>query len=364
MCWGMHVPADVDYMEGIPPASPTARARDVDPGGLVPRALLLAAVFLTFLLPTAAARANSNGGAQSPSAPLSGGSEYGLASSSAVPHPVVTRLSVPASSLPGAPPRVTLRLDEPHVGTVNATVAVHDLGTRKRTVLSKLGWVHVGRTLSVRWPRGSTLAVGSYHVSVSAHDHQGHNLTRTAHASGVATLTVAAPPPPAAPVTPVTPPAALEPGVPTPAQTVADGAVFPVAGTHSFGNAENRFGAPRGNHFHEGQDVLTAEGTPDVAPLAGTISWTAYQASGAGYYAVEHTAIGFDFMFAHCKAGTVAVSAEQAVAPGTQICLAGQSGDATAPHLHFEMWVGGWQAKGGHSIDPLPYLEAWEHGAG
>jgi murein DD-endopeptidase MepM/ murein hydrolase activator NlpD len=154
----------------------------------------------------------------------------------------------------------------------------------------------------------------------------------------------------------------IEPGVPTPAQTVADGAVFPVAGAHSFGDSENRYGAPRGNHIHEGQDILTAEGTPDVAPLAGTISWTSYQASGAGYYAVEHTAIGFDLVFDHCKAATLLVSADQAVAPGTQICQAGQTGDATAPHLHFEIWVGGWYAPGAHTIDPLPYLEAWEHG--
>jgi murein DD-endopeptidase MepM/ murein hydrolase activator NlpD len=51
------------------------------------------------------------------------------------------------------------------------------------------------------------------------------------------------------------------------------------------------------------------------------------------------------------------------VAAGQTLCLAGQSGDATAPHLHFEMWVGGWYAPGGHTIDPLPYLEAWEHPA-
>ncbi len=310
------------------------------------------------LLLTSVAQAGSTGGAQSPSAPLSGGSEYGLAVTTVVPHPVVTKLSVPGTSTPGAPPPVTLRIDEAHVGTVDATVAINDLTTRKQAVVAKLGWVHTARTLRVSWPHGATLAAGSYHVSVSAHDHHAHNLTRTAHSSGVATLTVTAPAPSPAALNPAPP--TLEAGVPTPAQTVADGAVFPVAGPHNFGDAENRYGAPRGNHTHEGQDILTAEGTPDVAPLAGTISSTSYQASGAGYYVVEHTAIGFDLVFDHCKAATFAVSAEQAVAPGTQLCLAGQTGDATAPHLHFEMWVGGWYAPGGHTIDPLPYLEAWE----
>jgi len=159
-------------------------------------------------------------------------------------------------------------------------------------------------------------------------------------------------------VAPVT--ASPEPGVPTPAQTVADGAVFPVRGPHNFGGPENRFGAPRAGHIHQGQDVLTAEGTPDVVPVAGTITKTADQPEGAGYYVVEHTLIGFDFMFAHCEANSFTVHAEESVAAGQQICRAGQTGDATAPHLHFEMWVGGWQAPGGHPIDPLPYLEAWE----
>jgi murein DD-endopeptidase MepM/ murein hydrolase activator NlpD len=169
---------------------------------------------------------------------------------------------------------------------------------------------------------------------------------------------VLATPKPAPPLPPAT-----EAGVPTTAQTVADGAIFPVAGPHSFGGPENRFGAPRNGHIHQGQDVLTAEGTPVVAPLAGVVESTAYQAGGAGYYAVEHTTFGFDFMFAHCQAGTFAVSSGQAVAAGQVLCHAGQSGDATAPHLHFEMWVGGWQAASGHPIDPLPYLEAWEHAA-
>jgi hypothetical protein len=322
--------------------------------------LIVAATSIAMLGLVSSAQAGAPGGATAPSAPLAGGSQYSVTSTDAQ-HPVVTSLSVPSTSVPGRPPRVAFRIDEAHVGTVNVTVAVNDLSTRKAAVVVAMGWVHTGRTLTVSWPRTASLKAGSYHVSISAHDHQLHSLTRSAHSSGVSTLTVAAPVP-AAPA-PAVPVAAVEAGVPTPAQTVADGAVFPVAGAHNFGGPENRYGASREGHIHEGQDVLTAEGTPDVAPLPGTISSTNYQAGGAGYYAVEHTLIGFDFVFAHCKAASLVVGAGQTVAAGQELCLAGQTGDATAPHLHFEMWVGGWYAPGGHTIDPLPYLEAWEHAA-
>jgi murein DD-endopeptidase MepM/ murein hydrolase activator NlpD len=156
----------------------------------------------------------------------------------------------------------------------------------------------------------------------------------------------------------------VAPGAPTPAQTVAEGAVFPVSGPHSFGGPENRFGAQRAGHVHEGQDILAAEGVPDVAPMAGTIITTGNQAGAAGWYVAEHTSGAFDFFFAHCEAGSIAVHAGQSVAAGQQLCLLGQTGDATGPHLHFEMWLGGWRAPGGHAIDPLPYLEAWERGPG
>jgi murein DD-endopeptidase MepM/ murein hydrolase activator NlpD len=277
---------------------------------------------------------------------------------------VVSELSVPSTATPGRPPHVVLRIDEQGVGTVNITVAVNNLSTRKSAIVVRMGWVHTGRKLTVSWPRGATLKAGTYHVSLSAQDHHAGTLKRTAHSSGVATLTVSAlvkvvTPSPPAPGPPIQP----EAGVPTPAQTAVDGAVFPVAGAHSFGGAENRYGASRSGHVHEGQDVLTAEGAPVVAPLAGTITSASYQPGGAGYYAVERTLVGFDFMFAHCQAASLAVSAGHPVSAGQALCQVGQTGDATGPHLHFEMWVGGWQAAGGHSIDPLPYLEAWEHTA-
>ncbi|HWX97093.1 MAG TPA: M23 family metallopeptidase [Solirubrobacteraceae bacterium] len=318
---------------------------------------------------SAAARASSAqpGGTPAPAGAQAGGSEFGVpARASELARPVVSELVVPATAPAGRPPRVSLRIDEPGVSTVAVLVSVTDLTSRARVLLVSLGWVRTGRTITVRWPRGAALKAGSYRVSVGARDHRSRTLLRRAHASGLAGLTVLAPvAPPPKPSPPPTPsPAATEEGVPTPAQTTASGAVFPVAGPHSFGGPENRFGAPRANHIHQGQDVLSAEGTPILAPMAGTVLTTGYQAGGAGYYAVEHTAV-FDFMFAHCQAESLAAATGQGVSAGQLLCRAGQTGDATTPHLHFEMWVGGWHASAAsRPIDPLPYLEAWERPGG
>jgi murein DD-endopeptidase MepM/ murein hydrolase activator NlpD len=149
-----------------------------------------------------------------------------------------------------------------------------------------------------------------------------------------------------------------------PAPTGGETPVFPVVGPHSFGDSANRFGAGRTGHIHQGQDVLAGEGQQVVAPLAGTIITTGFQASAAGWYVAEHTPTTFDFFFAHCQAGSLSVSTGQSVRAGQALCKVGQTGDATGPHLHFEMWVGGWQAAGGHPVDPLPYLEAWDRAAG
>ena len=307
----------------------------------------------------------ATGATRAPSLPLSGGSEYGVvAAPAAVQRPLVGALSVPASAIAGRPPPVRLRVDEPGAAAVLVRVTITNLSTRKPAIIVSMGWVPTGRTLAVRWPARARLAAGSYHVSLVAQDSHGGTLLRRAHSSGVATLVVLAPAAEQSPLAAATP-VASGAGVPTPAQLAAAGAVFPVAGTHNFGGPENRFGAPRGGYTHQGQDVLTSEGTPVVAPLAGVVITVGYQAGGAGYYAAEHTGTGFDFFFAHCMTGSLAVATGQAVTAGQALCRAGQTGSATAPHLHFEMWVAGWRTSSGYPIDPLPYLLAWDHtGAG
>jgi murein DD-endopeptidase MepM/ murein hydrolase activator NlpD len=85
------------------------------------------------------------------------------------------------------------------------------------------------------------------------------------------------------------------------------------------------------------------------------------QPSAAGWYVVLRAVDGRDMFFAHCQAGSVAVAPGQAVAAGQRLCAVGHTGDATGPHLHFEIWLGGWRVDAAsHPIDPVADLKAWD----
>jgi len=137
-------------------------------------------------------------------------------------------------------------------------------------------------------------------------------------------------------------------------------ATFPVQGAFNFGGDQSRFGVGRPGHIHEGQDVAADEGTPVVAPVAGTVYWIAYQADGAGYYVVINGTDGRAYVFMHLQAGSTLVAKGQMVAAGQRIASVGSTGGSTGPHLHFEIWLNGWRvSKASVPIDPLPELQAW-----
>jgi murein DD-endopeptidase MepM/ murein hydrolase activator NlpD len=143
---------------------------------------------------------------------------------------------------------------------------------------------------------------------------------------------------------------------PTPTST----GVFPIQGPYGFGGTGAKFGAAREGHVHQGQDIVAAAGTPIVAPRASFVSWRAYQADGAGHYVVLHGDDGRDYVFMHMQTGSVVVQKGQGVAAGARLGAVGATGHADGPHLHFEIWPGGWYAsKSSQPIDPLPDLLAW-----
>lgn len=134
---------------------------------------------------------------------------------------------------------------------------------------------------------------------------------------------------------------------------------FPLLGSYSFGGGDDGFGAGRPGHTHQGQDVIANAGTPIVAPYAGTISYVAYQAGGAGYYVVENADDGRDYVFMHLLKGSTAVRVGQRVRAGQRLGRVGATGRASGPHLHFEVWIGGPWQFGGRPTNPLPLLKAW-----
>lgn len=144
----------------------------------------------------------------------------------------------------------------------------------------------------------------------------------------------------------------------TTAQVAFLGHHFPLAGPYTYPPGGG-FGAARSGHIHQGQDLSAAEGTPILAPRGGVVTQVAYQAGGAGYYVVIAGAgEPYSYVFMHLEAASTLVHAGQTVATGQRIGLVGQTGDATGPHLHFEIWSGPWQT-GGQPLDPLAFLQSW-----
>jgi murein DD-endopeptidase MepM/ murein hydrolase activator NlpD len=174
-----------------------------------------------------------------------------------------------------------------------------------------------------------TLPQGRYVVRIAARDRRGRRLRRAASASSVAEL----------------------------------GFYhhrFPLVGPFSYGGEGSRFGAKREGHTHQGQDLSADEGTPIVAPRGGVITTVAYQAGGAGNYAVlDGEGESRDYVFMHMRTGSVVVREGQHVRTGQRIGEVGSTGESSGPHLHFEVWLGRW-FDGGHPVDPLPFLKTWD----
>ncbi|HEV7616437.1 MAG TPA: peptidoglycan DD-metalloendopeptidase family protein [Solirubrobacterales bacterium] len=137
------------------------------------------------------------------------------------------------------------------------------------------------------------------------------------------------------------------------------GYAFPILGAHEFSLSGGRFGAARSGHTHQGQDVMAACGTPLVAARGGVVQYSEYDANAGNYVVIDGKGTPNDFMYAHL-AEPSPLQAGETVRTGQPIGIVGDTGDASACHLHFEIWGSpGWY-KGGSPFDPLPDLEKWD----
>ncbi len=112
------------------------------------------------------------------------------------------------------------------------------------------------------------------------------------------------------------------------------------------GGATDGFG-PRGDRFHSGIDIPAPTGAPVVAAAPGRVAYAGFLAGGWGLLvSIDHGAART--LYAHLSRVDVRVG--EVVQAGRQVGLVGATGDATGPHLHFEVRVRG------AAVDPLPAL--------
>jgi murein DD-endopeptidase MepM/ murein hydrolase activator NlpD len=131
--------------------------------------------------------------------------------------------------------------------------------------------------------------------------------------------------------------------------------VFPIAGPHELQRWEdNGFGGAR---HHMGQDLFARCGEPVVAAEAGRVRRVAFEGAAGNYVVVSGG--DTDQVYMHLRHASRLATGER-VDTGDRVGEVGQSGDATACHLHFELWTRpGWY-RGGHAFDPLPRLRRWD----
>ncbi len=86
--------------------------------------------------------------------------------------------------------------------------------------------------------------------------------------------------------------------------------------------------------FHYGDDYAAAEGTEIYAAADGLVTTAGTHRSYGNYLIIQHSD-GLSTLYAHCS--SLLVEAGQQVSAGETVALVGMTGEATGPHLHFEV---------------------------
>jgi murein DD-endopeptidase MepM/ murein hydrolase activator NlpD len=105
---------------------------------------------------------------------------------------------------------------------------------------------------------------------------------------------------------------------------------------------------PRGTRFHAGIDLSAPQGATVRAAAAGRVVFAGFASGGWGRLVVVADAAGVTTRYAHLA--DIAVRPGRLVAVGTPLGTVGATGNATGPHLHFEVRVRG------AAVDPQPAL--------
>ena len=108
---------------------------------------------------------------------------------------------------------------------------------------------------------------------------------------------------------------------------------------------------------HHAIDIAAPKGTPVYAAVSGTVVFTGWRSdSGGGNMIWVRQGTKLYTTYNHLS--VIGVRTGQHVSAGQRIGSVGMTGNATGPHLHFEVWLGWPYAQGNNSdaVNPCRYL--------
>lgn len=113
--------------------------------------------------------------------------------------------------------------------------------------------------------------------------------------------------------------------------------IVPIEGVH-IGHLVDSWGAAReGGRRHEGIDIMAPTGTPVRAAATGTIV-KLYSSSRGGVTVYQRdTSKRLILYYAHLNGYVPGLREGMRIKQGQEIAFVGQTGNATVPHLHFEV---------------------------
>ena len=122
--------------------------------------------------------------------------------------------------------------------------------------------------------------------------------------------------------------------------------LFPVVGGNNYISQYFHYG-------HYAIDIAADYGATVRAAAGGIVTFAGWKSNGGGYQVWIAHGSGLYTTYNHMSA--ITVGRGQHVGRGQTVGRVGQSGNATGPHCHFEVWRGPiWD--GGQRVNPLGYL--------